>query len=183
LALESGEVAAKICDRALLADLVVLHLAYPPPTQTLARLESGFRAIIRRCARPVLAVPGVRTSLGRALLAFDGSPKAKEALFVATYLADLWTIGLVVVTVAEAGRTTAGTLAYARDYLEMHEVQAEFVEATGAVTPAILRTVEERKCDLILIGGYGASPVVEAVLGSSVDEVLREARVPVLICR
>src|SRR4030067_934880 len=31
LAVEAGEVAAKICERALLADLVVLHLAHPPP--------------------------------------------------------------------------------------------------------------------------------------------------------
>jgi len=33
------------------------------------------------------------------------------------------------------------------------------------------------------MGGYGFSPVLEVVIGSSVDQVLRESRQPVLICR
>ncbi|MBF8285318.1 MAG: UspA domain protein [Anaerolineales bacterium] len=183
LAVEAGEVAAKICERALLADLVVLHLAHPPPPQLLARLDSGFRTIIRRSARPVLAVPGTSTPLERALLAYDGSPKAREALFVATYLADLWKTTLVVVTVTEPGRTTGDTPEFAREYLAWHEVQAEFVGESGPAPEAILRTAEAHHCDLTIMGGYGSAPVVEVVVGSSVDQVLREAGVPVLICR
>ena len=38
-------------------------------------------------------------------------------------------------------------------------------------------------CDLILMGGYGHGPAVELVLGSAVDQVLRESRWPALICR
>jgi nucleotide-binding universal stress UspA family protein len=33
------------------------------------------------------------------------------------------------------------------------------------------------------MGGYGHSPVMEVVLGSAVDQVLRESRQPTLICR
>jgi len=33
------------------------------------------------------------------------------------------------------------------------------------------------------MGGYGFSPVLEVVLGSAVDQVLREARGAVLVCR
>ncbi|NIU60737.1 MAG: hypothetical protein GWN66_02915, partial [Pseudomonas stutzeri] len=54
------------------------------------------------------------------MLAYDGSPKADEALFVATYLSCRWDITLVVVTVIETGRTTTETLARAREYLETH---------------------------------------------------------------
>jgi nucleotide-binding universal stress UspA family protein len=46
--------------------------------------------------------------------------------------------------------------------------------------------VGERKLEeipLIIMGGYGFSPVMEIVLGSAVDEVLRTSRRPVLICR
>jgi nucleotide-binding universal stress UspA family protein len=46
-----------------------------------------------------------------------------------------------------------------------------------------LSTAEAHDSDLILMGGYGYSPVVEVVLGSAVDEVLRASRQPVLICR
>jgi nucleotide-binding universal stress UspA family protein len=34
-----------------------------------------------------------------------------------------------------------------------------------------------------LMGGYGHSPVLEVVLGSVVDTVLRASQQPVLVCR
>jgi nucleotide-binding universal stress UspA family protein len=34
-----------------------------------------------------------------------------------------------------------------------------------------------------VMGGYGFGPMLEVVLGSTVDEVLRTSRRPVLICR
>ncbi|NIN69699.1 MAG: universal stress protein, partial [Anaerolineae bacterium] len=37
--------------------------------------------------------------------------------------------------------------------------------------------------NLIIMGGYGYSPVLEVVLGSTVDQVLRHSRHPTLICR
>jgi len=46
-----------------------------------------------------------------------------------------------------------------------------------------LDAAQENGCDLIVMGGYGFSPVVEIVLGSAVDQVLRESQHPVLICR
>lgn len=183
LAVEAGEVAAKICERALLADVIVLNLIHPPPPQLLARLGSGLRTIIRRCARPVLAVPGTAAPLERVLLAYDGSPKSREALFVATYLAEVWKTALVVVTVDEPGRTTGDTASGAQKYLDWHEVRAEFVGESGPAPEAILRAAETHHCDLVVMGGYGSAPVVEVVLGSSVDQVLREAKVPMLICR
>jgi nucleotide-binding universal stress UspA family protein len=183
LVIEVGEVARKICERSRWTDLVITSLAHPPAPQAVARLSSGFGTLIRRCPRPVLAVPGASSRLERALLAYDGSPKADEALFIATYLAGCWNISLTVVTVIEAGRTTAETLLRAQSYLERHGVQAAFVKGSGPVAEAILKVSEERGSDLLIVGGYGFSPVLEVVLGSAVDQVLRESQQPVLICR
>ncbi|MBL8056445.1 MAG: universal stress protein, partial [Anaerolineales bacterium] len=182
LAIEAGDVAGRICERAALADLVVVHLAHPPSAQPLERLSSGFRALVRRCPRPLLAVPGPAAAIQRPLLAFDGSPKSKEALFVAAYLAGEWRTPLTVVTVKENG-STDDALRFARQYLEFHEVPADFREAAGPVPAAILRTAAESANDLILMGGYGARPVVEVILGSSVDAVLRATDRPLLLCR
>jgi nucleotide-binding universal stress UspA family protein len=185
LALEVGDsVSGRICERAVLADLVVLHLAHPPGSQPLARLSSGFGAVVRRSARPVLAVPGPASALQRVLLAYDRSPKAEEAMFVAAYLAELWKSHLTVVTVLETGHATSDTLAHAREYLEWHEVSADYVlKDGGQIAPTILQMAEERGSELIIIGGYTASPMREVMLGSAVDEVLRRSRWPVLICR
>lgn len=183
LALEVGKVPRKICQRALWTDLVVLSLNYPPAPQPMARLGSGWSTLLRRCPSPVLAVPESSSSLSRALLAYDGSPKAAEALFVATYLAGRWQIPLVVVTAIETGHTTSDTLGHAQSYLEAHGVQAEFVKESGPVAEAILRTADEHQSDLIIMGGYGLSPVLEVVLGSAVDQILRASRRPMLVCR
>ena len=187
-----GGVARSICERARWNDLVVLSLSYPPAPRPIARLGSGLSTLLRRCPRPVLTAPGsLRTepqdeassNLGRALLAYDGSPKADEALFVATYLSGKWNIPLVVVTVIEPGRTTSDTLARAQKYLKTHGVQAAFVKESGPVAEAILKTADQHESDLIIMGGYGHGPVLEVVLGSAVDQILRASRRPMLICR
>ncbi len=183
LAIEVGKVARGICARARWTDLVVVNVAHPPGTQPRTRLSSGFRTLLRRCPRPVLAVPGIVSPLSRALLAYDGSPKAEEALFIAAYLASRWQISLAVVSVLENSLVAQEALARAQAYLESREVGATYVQGRGSVAEVILSTAAEQDSDLLLMGGYGHSPVVEVVLGSAVDQVLRESRRPILICR
>lgn len=182
-AVEVGEIATQICDRARWADLVILKLSYPPGPRLIARLRSGVRAIMQSCPRPVLAVPGAATPLDRALLAFDGSSKSEEALYLATYLAGRWKIPLVVLTVYEGDRVGEATLGRAVEYARDHDVEPVAELKTGPVDEAILAAAREHACNLILMGGYGLSPLLEFALGSAVDKVLRKAEVPVLICR
>jgi nucleotide-binding universal stress UspA family protein len=183
LAVEVGKVSRRICERARWADLVVLNLAHPPAPQPVAKLGSGFRTLIRRCTRPVLAVPRALSPLDHPLLAYDGSPKAEEALFVAAYLASRWQVPLTVVTVLGDSAIVSGALARARAYLESRGVQANYVQASGPVAEAILATAQKHETDLILMGGYGHGPVIEVVLGSAVDHLLRASPWPTLICR
>ena len=183
LAIEAGEVARSVIERSRWTDLVVLSLEHPPAPQLMARLASGFRTILQQCPRPVLAVPHEAPFPESALLAYDGSRKADEALFVAAYLSGQWKLPLVVVTVIESGRATSDTQTRAQSYLESHEVQAAYVKASGPVAEAILRTADEHPSGLIIMGGYGFTPVLEVMLGSAVDQVLRESRRTMLICR
>jgi nucleotide-binding universal stress UspA family protein len=177
-----GSVASTICERARWLDLVVVNVAHPPGDQPIARLGSGFRTLVQHCPTPILAVPQVSSHMGRALLAYDGSPKADEALFVSTYLAGRWHIPLTVVTVMESERTTAETIGRARRYLKQHGVEATFVEKQGPVGESILTAAEEHSSELIVMGGY-SNPVLEIVLGSTVDTILQDGRYPVLISR
>jgi nucleotide-binding universal stress UspA family protein len=183
LSFESGNVTRQICERGRWVDLIVISLRHPPAPQPAARLKSGFRTLIRRCSRPVLAVTGSWSHLSRPLLAYDGSPKANEALFVAAYLAGRWQVPLTVVTVIGEGQATRQTLAEAQSYLEKQGVQATLVPNRGPVAQAIIKTAETSECDLIIMGGYGFSPVLEVMFGSELDQVLQARRWPVLICR
>jgi nucleotide-binding universal stress UspA family protein len=182
LAFGTGEISRQICNRARWTDLIVTSLVYPPAPQPLARLGSGFRDMIQRCPRPLLAVPQTFSPLNRALLAYDGSPKAEEALYIATYLCGRWQIPLVVACVA-AGTVSARTLDSAREYIETCGITADYVLESGPVAETILQIGKAQQCDFLIMGGYGYSPVIEVVLGSTVDQVLRECYKPMLICR
>ncbi len=179
LAIEVGEPAKKILERAILTDLVMLKIVYPPGSG-LSGLASPLRAIISHSPRPVLALPTGPTDLDRAVLAFDGSPKAKEALFVAAYLAEQWKTSLTVY--AGEGANAVAVQETARQYLELHEIQAEYV-ITKASAETLKRITEERQANLVLMGGYSGAILKEVTLGSWVNYMLREQNAPVLICR
>jgi len=42
---------------------------------------------------------------------------------------------------------------------------------------------QAQESNLIVMGSYGYNPVLEVVLGSAVDQVLRSSQHPTLICR
>ncbi len=183
LAIEYGTIARKICERAKWSDLIVSSLAHPPADRPLARFGSGIRNMVRRCPRPVLAVPEKATELRRALLAYDNSPKAQEALFVATYLGSKWQVAISVVTITSGEKDASEIQAEARQYLKKHGVQATYITKEGEIAASILKASATHQCDIVIMGGYGSSAIMEVVFGSVVDTVLREIKLPILICR
>ncbi len=177
LAVEKGNVAQRVCQRALLTDLVILNVAHPP-SAGFQGLHSGLRTIIWRCARPILTVSGSLCSMEKALLAFDGSAKSKEALFVATYLAEKWHTQITVATIG----SDATAQEYARAYLELHEIQADFLIRKGSFKE-FLEIMHERAIDLAIMGSYSGNALKEVFFGSAVNYMLRNSCCPLLICR
>jgi nucleotide-binding universal stress UspA family protein len=181
LAVEVGEPTQKILERSTLTDLIVIKIAYPPSTG-LKVLTSHVRNLIAQASRPILAIPGPITGLQHALLAFDGSPKAREALFVATYLAEQWQTKLTIFTGLSENTPDSSVREFAENYLEFNEVEASFI--TERYSPeALKRVAEELQADLVVMGGYSGSILKEMTTGSSVNFMLRESQLPILICR
>lgn len=178
---EAGNVPRVICDRGRWNDLVVMPATYPPGKQPLQYLGSGLRQVIARCSRPILAVPAL-TSMQHALLVYNGSAEAEEALFIATYLAARWQIRLGVLIAGQEEPDVEATTRV-RDYLEAHGVQAGIEGRAGREAETVLAATEEHASDFIIIGSYSQQPVVELIGGSVLDELLRVTRLPVLIAR
>ena len=138
--------------------------------------------ILARVPRPILAVPGDAVQPTHALLAFDGSARAKEALFLATYLSEQWGIELTVFSALENGNLSEKIQDEARAYLDLHEINASYVIEKGPVQVA-RDLIQERGVDLIVMGGYGGFILKEFFIGSNVSLALKESKIPVLICR
>ncbi len=130
-----------------------------------------------------MAVPGNISGLHNALLAFDDSPKAIEALYLSAYISTKWKTPLTVISVLETGGVSEDTLEKARQYLDSYKLEATFIKSAGSIDQAITKAIDDYACDFLLIGGYGHSPLVDVVLGSTVDQLLNDVKIPVLICR
>lgn len=182
-AVDVGSISDAIIRRAVWVDLVVVSLKHPPGSQPRERLGNRFNKLIKKCPRPMLVLPeGAECPMDRVMLGYDGSPKAKEALFVAAYLASRWPMELTVVTV-ETDYTSAAALDAARAYLQQHGVAAQYELKEKPIADALLDTAVARNINFLIVGGFGFRPVKHVVLGSTVDQLLREFCHPILICR
>ena len=59
----------------------------------------------------------------------------------------------------------------------------EVVVTYGNPVSEILRTAEEKQCDLIVMGTHGQGGLADAILGSTARRIVRRSKVPVLTVR
>ncbi len=183
LLIAEGDVSKLVLEHSLLNDLLVLKLSYPPANSMIDRLSSGFSAIMRKSIRPILVVRERVTDMNNLLLAYDGSLKSKEALFVSAYVAARWHYPLTVITIDDGSPGLEAVISQAKSYFERLSIPNTYIVEKGDVTKLVTTAVERFNSDLLLIGGYGYSPLLEVVLGSAVDPILRKISIPVLICQ
>ena len=173
-----------IIKRAAWADLVIVNGTRPPDNQPLARVSAELKQLVQQCPRPIVIRPdGTQSDNSRALLAYDGSPKADEALFIATYLTVRWPKSLTVVTV-ETAYTSEAALEKARRYLEQHGVtDVNYVLRQGSIAEMVLETAVTNRSNLLFMGGFSFRSLRQLTLGSSAERILREFPHPMWICR
>jgi nucleotide-binding universal stress UspA family protein len=181
--LAEGEISKVLCEHARFADIILLPLNHPPGNEPIKRLSSGITSLIRNCSVPILTVPAAPTPLNTILLAYDGSIKAKEALFIAAYFGAQHGSTVKVLT-STIGITNPDLIQEeARKYLSRFPLNSQYIICQVPVPEQISVMHQTEDIDLILIGGYSGSTLIDVMLGSAVDKVLREIQLPILICR
>lgn len=176
-------IAEAILERAIWNDLVILHLFRPPEDEPISRLRSGLREVVSRCPRPLLLVPNA-SQMQKFLLAFDNSPKAREALYLATYLMRNWGVRLYVVCNTDRFSTRLRSEAAARRYLRKYNLRAKFINRREEEPAKVISVIaNESDVDAILMGGYSRGTLGQVMVGSTVDHVMREYKKPIFITR
>jgi nucleotide-binding universal stress UspA family protein len=168
----------QIVRRASFADLLILSLD--------SRTLNGNRiaSLIHHCPTPIITIPGIiNIPPKKAMLAYDGSSRANEALFLATYISKFWELSLAVVTIEGRDTISPNTLIHASEILNHYSIEAELIKASGPPATAILTFSIEDQCDLIITGGYRVNPIAKLLSSSLVDQVIKSTRLPVMICK
>ena len=186
LAIEVGEPGKRILERAFFTDMVIVKMNYAPGIQPLQKLRSGFRTLVRKTPQPLLVVPGFMRPVKRLLLAYDGSPKGKEAMYIAAYLAIHWKVELYILTTyrdADQKEEMKKHINKARSYMRFGGVFYKAHLRKGLTGQNILNFVKEKHVDMVIMGSYGFAPIKEVMSGSTIDYVLDSIQIPVLICK
>lgn len=164
------------------------------------RESRGRRSTARRLAMKApcsiwLVPEGAPATLSRILAPIDFSPRAADALQVATAVAE--TAGLDELDALHVRFNAASVTFDEYADIEMtneHEAFALFVapidlhgiwvkpifEEGSEVAATVLRIAEERGCDLIVMGTRGRSAASAVLLGSETEQVIVASPVPVL---
>ena len=145
-------------------------------------LGDCFRKIAHHTRQPLLVGGEERRPLKRLLLAYNGRGDSWRSLTWAAHLERAFGAEVVVTAVQEWTSSAAQWLEDARACLAEHDLsQYRFGQRSGRPATEIVAAAEESEADAIVMGGYHQTAVVEWLVGSTVDQVLRNTALPVFI--
>jgi len=182
--LAMGIVANEITERARTADLVVIGHRGVNERFSTGLLGSTSESVARKCPKPVFIAPITFSACNKPLLAYDGSTRASAVMQQAAEFCATLQLPLTVLTVNRDEEPGRRTLAEAESYLQPYGLTLTYeLQQTGNAPERIANYIRERGHDLLFIGAYGHSRIIEMVLGSTTEYVLRNADCPVFLHR
>ena len=181
--LDMGLIANEICGRAKVADLVVVgHRGINEEFST-GLLGSTAETITRKSPRPVFVSTKKFKPVEQPLLAYDGSQRASTAMESAAEFCTRLGLPLTVLTVAKEDKMTEGIQHQAKAYLGSYAIETHYESARGYPEQKIIEHLANFGHDLLFIGAYGHRRIIEMVLGSTTEYVMRNATCPVFMTR
>jgi nucleotide-binding universal stress UspA family protein len=181
--LDMGLIANEICERSKVADLVVVgHRGINEEFST-GLLGSTAEAITRKCPRPVFVSTRKFKIVESPMLAYDGSQRASTAMESAAEFCTRLKLPLTVLTVAREDKLAETIQHQAKSYLGSYAVETRYETARGYPEQKIIEYLANLGHDLLFIGAYGHRRIIEMVLGSTTEYVMRNATCPVFMTR
>jgi nucleotide-binding universal stress UspA family protein len=181
--LDLGVIANEICERAKVADLVVIGHRGVNEEFSTGLLGSTAESITRKCPRPVFVSTKKFTPVLRPLLAYDGSQRASSAMESAAEFCTVLKLPLTVLTIAKEQKLAESVVQQAKSYLGSYAIETSFEIDRGYPEQKIIDYLSKFEYDLLFIGAYGHRRIIEMVLGSTTEYVLRKTPCPVFLTR
>lgn len=178
--LREGNVSQILEEEARMSDLAIVGSRGANAAHRRDLVGRHADALARRSPAPLLVAPAEYRDFLTPLLAWDGSPKSRKALVLVAELAALFELPVKVVVATTDDAHGHALLAEAEEELRYRRVRVSSVLRAEHPDDAIFAEVGAG-ADLVAMGAHGHGRVVELVLGSTTDRVLRAATVPVLL--
>jgi universal stress protein A len=181
--LDTGLIANEICERAKVADLVVIGHRGVNEGFTAGMLGSTAETIIRKCPRPIFVSTERFNSIANPVLAYDGSQRASSAMESAAEFCTVLKLPLTVLTIGREEAAAQAISQQAKAYLGSYAIDVKYDIDRGYPEQKIIEYLVNLKYDLLFIGAHGHRRIIKMVLGSTTEYVLRNAPCPVFLNR
>jgi len=118
----------------------------------------------------------------RLLLAYNGGENAQHALAWTNLLQRTLPSDVLVLSVNENGHSSRNMSSEMVDQLNQFGLtNYRFLSGEGQPAPQIVAAAAENHVDLIIMGRYRHTALLEWLVGSTLDRVLRHTPLPVLV--
>jgi nucleotide-binding universal stress UspA family protein len=178
--LREGNVSDILAEEARMSDLAAVGSRGANAAHRRDLVGRHADALARRVPAPLLVAPAEYREFRSPLLAWDGSHKARKAMVLVAELAALFELPVRVVVASDDPDEGQALVAEAEEELRYRRVHVASKLRADHPDDAIFAEIADG-ADLVAMGAHGHGRVVELVLGSTTDRVLRAATVPVLL--
>jgi nucleotide-binding universal stress UspA family protein len=178
--LQTGNVVKIVADASADADLLVIGARGEDEEFETGFLGSVAEKLVRKVNRPVLLTGLQFREFRRALLAYDGSAAAREAMKMLARLAAALEMDVDAVQMVEEGESTT-VLKDVVSYFKNYPVRLSTHYLTGDSHAVIIEHAKEIGCDLMVMGAYDSRLADSLALGTTTDYLVRNSPVPVLV--
>lgn len=181
--LRHGDLLETLAEREADADLVVLGKRGEAADFAKLHLGSNLERILRASHRPVLVAARAFRPITRFMIAFDGRSSALKATDAASRSPLFAGLEGTLVTVGNQTAEMRRKVEDAAEQLGAGGLAVTVGIETGEPEAVIPQLVESEGIDLLVMGAYGHSRLRTLVIGSTTSEMIRAARVPILVWR
>ena len=178
--LQTGNVVKIVADASVDADLLVIGARGEDEEFETGFLGSVAEKLVRKVNRPVLLTGLQFREFRRALLAYDGSAAAREAMKMLARLTAALEMDVDAVQMVEEGDSTTA-LKDVVSYFKNYPVRLSTHYLTGDSHAVIIEHAKEIGCDLMVMGAYDNRLADSLALGTTTDYLVRNSPVPVLV--
>lgn len=181
--LDTGIVTKEICEREKLVDLVMIGQKGINSQFDRKILGSTTEGLTRRITKPLFVSSELSEEINHVLLAYDSSDGAKKAMEFATDFCKELNLPLTVININKDESAAKTALNSAGSYIEPYKIAFDTVSKSGNAEKVLKSTLEEDLYDLLIMGAHGHSRIVELVLGSTAEYVIRNTKKPVIVTK
>ena len=178
--LQTGNVVKVIADESTKTDILVIGERGEDEEFETGFIGSVSEKLVRKVNRPVLLTGLEVREFRRALLAYDGSEGAREAMKMLALLATRLGLEVDAVQMVEEGEPTTAlkeVISYFKDY----PVHLSTHYLIGDSHSLIIDHAKETRCDLMVMGAYDNRLADSFALGTTTDYLVHTSPVPVLV--